>query len=1692
MRTPKNYLLPLSSTAAGRLGQRIAKLLASIALIVGPALALPAIAATTPLSDQPLRATTGIPANVLLALSVEWPTGVVQAYNDEATGGCPGRDARGDSVCYFATKTYIGYFDPFKCYTVTANVFTISGYTNGATSASPKNGDHSCSDAWSGNFLNWATMQTTDEFRWAMTGGDRFVDTATETVLEKARHDGQGGFAQFPIKRVGGAAVGALTPVAPSTVMPASVHGGAAEIFIRINGLNTMMWVSANRSVLVDNGPAALPAEPANAPNYVLPANSLPATVNFTEAGTCADYIAAGGTGTCTLVSSDAGIRTVVIPTSVVEAGQCPSPTAGTCTNTTAPSAGTRQIVRDENGSCPAAGAVACSNQSAGTRQYNITEPGQCNPPTPPGGTTYGTCTNETAPRRRVVRAENGTCAAAAPGFVACADTSAGTRSFVVEENGRCGGLPAPPPGVTFSGCTNRAGGKRRYTRAEAGQCASLVSPGGGTTYTGCTNTSSPTRQVTRDENGVCPVVGSVSCTALSAGTRRYNVTNAGQCPAPVVGGVTVNSCTNQTSPTRRVTINQGGVCPVAGTVSCTEQTPATPGTRTITNTITRDEEGQCAGYVVILPGGSCTDKTAPAAADSRRITNVAPSPTIKPFFVRVKVCDPTNPETQTTCKKYGTSYKPEGLIQENSLKMRFGAFGYLLDNNQLRDGGVLRARMKDVGPEKLVPGLPNAPNSRKEWSETDGTYVNNPDAADATATGYGAVNSGVTQYLNKFGRRGGYKSFDPYSELYAEAIKYYKGKQSTPEYSSGLDATKVDGFPVITNWIRDREDDPIQYSCQQNFIVGIADSNTHKDKNLSGGISAAENEPASQPANVDTDYNVVTETTKVGGLESPVLPNLATYRNCCNGSAYLAGLAYYAHTTDLRPDFTNANGKQTITSYFVDVREAGSWGTSGDPRNQLWLAAKFGGFQFSSDEATGNVDIKFEPTRVWADPDAGLVQGYKVPTNYFAANQPDKLVSGLRKTFSNINAKTASAAGGTLASTDTSVLGTGNAIYKVQYSPKDWSGNVQGITLNDLSTDGTFIQTVVWNADAKLEEQLGTNGANFNTGRNVITAVPGGSQLGQPFRFANLNASQKAALGASATEQQEIVDYLRGDRTKETLLADGTLNPGGKYRSRKVTITDTAITHPIFGDIVDSEVAYVGAPSFGYLDPFHPGYAAFKTANAGRRPLLYVGANDGMLHAIDARTDGNALGGTEVFAYIPSFVYQGPNGNPSADGIRTLANSPLNHRYFVNATPVAADVDFDRTGSTPNGTGTPDWRSILVGGLGKGGKGFYALDVTDPSALTSEAGAAAKVLWEFTDEDMGFSYGLPVVAKVRRWGWVVLLTSGYNNITGPDAAKRGKGFLYVLNPKTGALLSKVQLGGLSAADGSAATPSGFAQISEYFPTIGEALTDEVYGGDLLGNVWRIDFKSETADPSAIKFASLTDSATTPAPQPITTKPLIDFSQSDKKRYVFVGTGRYLDATDTLSPQVQSFYALRDGSQAARFEPSPASTVGSDLPVGATFPITRAQLAANNTLADGLTAAEIQDKPMGWVYDLKGVTTVGAARERMTVNPGGNGLGEVFWVGTLPETDACNPNGVSFLYQARYGTGRSTQFTTDASGNISRTESLRISEALKVTSVNIAGKDAVLASGTGAAISAYNLRELGGAGRPLNWREILD
>ncbi|WP_167595198.1 pilus assembly protein [Collimonas pratensis] len=958
---------------------------------------------------------------------------------------------------------------------------------------------------------------------------------------------------------------------------------------------------------------------------------------------------------------------------------------------------------------------------------------------------------------------------------------------------------------------------------------------------------------------------------------------------------------------------------------------------------------------------------------------------------VLVKVCDSTV-SLEANCTKYGSNiYKPTGLIQNNADKLRFAAFSYLYDSNLQRDGGVLRARMKSVGPTTPVPGSTSLNNLQKEWDPATGIFVTNPDSADATATGSATAstitNSGVINYLNKFGLTSlGYKTYDPVSEMYYAALRYLRHVGNVPEYTSGLTASMADGFPVITTW-----DDPVQYACQKNFIIGIGDENTHADSNLPGSTIAGAGIEPTMPSSVANDvpaskqdkwpFSVQDATNQVGILEG--ISNLGTTHPtwCCNQNSYfIAGLAYAAHTSDLRPnDFLTQKAKFTTTAatYWLDVME----GNIERKKNQYWLAAKYGGFAVPAGYSTySNTTALAQAT--WNKAGDTDRNGDLRPDNYYDAGKAALMVSSLTDAFKNINSASQYSSALTIASPIS--VTSGNASYSTQYFASNWSGDVIGSTLTFDATTGQATAATNWNARLLLETQAASTGTGstavngWDTKRFIATSDSG---KGVAFRAANIaNATNSAALTVSGVTSTDVVNFLRGDRSKE----------GASFRQRAY----------LLGDIVSSRAYPVGVPSATYADTSNPGYSAFVTAQKSRKTVVYVGANDGMLHAFDGALTGT--GGSELFAYVPSFLFNGPTATPAVNGLASLTSTNYIHHFFVDATPVVTDVNFGKAGSANTGA---DWRSLLVGGLGKGGKGYYALDVSNPGNLSNETNLAKAVLWEFTDSTMGYSYGPAVVVKTAKYGWVVILTSGYNNAD-------GKGYFYIVNPTNGKLLEPP----ISTGAGSTSAPSGLAQAAAYVGDYTDYTADAVYAGDLLGNVWRLDLTKTTGTSydAPTKIASLTDPSAAAAVQPVTTRPLIEVDKNSLKRYVLIGTGQLLADTDIKSSQVQTFYAINDGTGTA-FDTSatlPAS-VGS-------YPITRANLNNNSDVTTGIGATP--SKPSGWYIDLA-VSANNIAR-RVSSQAAANG-GVVSFAANLPDGDACTPSGSNDVYAVSYSTGTS-------------------------------------------------------------------
>ncbi len=996
-------------------------------------------------------------------------------------------------------------------------------------------------------------------------------------------------------------------------------------------------------------------------------------------------------------------------------------------------------------------------------------------------------------------------------------------------------------------------------------------------------------------------------------------------------------------------------------------------------------------------------------------------------FNVQVKVCDPAQ-GLESNCKAYtdgsgNTYYKPEGLIQQKADHMRFAVTSYTLDNKKNRHGGVLRSNMKYVGPAMPDGSGGTTANANKEFG-TDGLLVNNPDGAS------GGLNSGIINYINQFSEAG-YKQGDPVSELFYENIRYFKNLGPTPEYSSGLSSGEYGGFQIVNSW-----QDPIQHRCQKNFIIGINDAYPWLDKKLPGTCftsdtitgrggasmslavdsSGEAEDDFGEPSNPDPDIDVCSLTNTVGNLEgmnttwregdpwssgtangttNAILGQIGNFDLDCHtdesitalgevlaacdvvysddwerkNSYYIAGLAYYANTQDIRSDYP---GKQTITSFVIDTQEYNPNPLDG-PQNMLWLAGKYGGF------VDKNNNQKPDLQEEWDANNDGI------PDNYVFASQPEKLVDALQRSFAEIESRTSTAAAVAASSTR---LNSGSKVFQARFDTEDWSGGLLQFSID--TTTGALSTTPAWDAADLIPTP---------SGRNLLTYDPTKTSAakGTTFTWKELNGNQQTAL-----VDKDHLNYLRGDASKER-------RNGGSFRDRSKRL----------GDIIHSAPWYVGTQNQGYHRlPGSEGsdYLSFRqsSAYAGRSKMLYVGANDGMLHGFDATT------GIEKFAYLPNATI--------LDDLKNLADPNYSHRYYVDGSPKAGDAYIGG-----------NWKTLLAGTTGRGGKAVFVLDVTDPDNMT-----AANVLWEIstvsafdnvdltgdTDgdpatieqpgfaPDLGFTLPQPSIVRMADGHWAVIVANGY-------LSSRGKAVLFILDAATGDILRIFDTG-----VGSSADPNGLSTPIA-IDNDGDAVVDAIYAGDLKGNLWKFDV--DDTDKTQWKVDKLfTATAPDGTAQPITAKPEVGL-HPDGGVLVFFGTGKYFEDNDDVvgtTPQTQTFYAVWDEGKTTVTTMSRANlqakTILSEvtnptLPDGSTSPFA-VRMTGDNCSTTCFDKSVDYSGKKGWFLDL--VSPVNGAEGERVIHKPQLRDGRIIFVTLIPSQDPCDFGGSGWLMEMNGVTGQ--------------------------------------------------------------------
>ncbi|WP_255988201.1 pilus assembly protein [Chitinolyticbacter albus] len=568
------------------------------------------------------------------------------------------------------------------------------------------------------------------------------------------------------------------------------------------------------------------------------------------------------------------------------------------------------------------------------------------------------------------------------------------------------------------------------------------------------------------------------------------------------------------------------------------------------------------------------------------------------------------------------------------------------------------------------------------------------------------------------------------------------------------------------------------------------------------------------------------------------------------------------------------------------------------DLKSPLWYVAKYGGFIDNDADNSANSN-KLDDSAEW-DGD-----GDGVPDNYFLVVNPLKLEEQLGKAFAKIDA-TSKATAQVGASGGSDTVGEDLMMYRAAYTADKWSSEIAAFKYDPAGRD---LGTLVWNTKDKLLPPDNRIIISHNNATGVGVAFRTNSLSSITTQWQNLNTGPSGTLDSLASDR---VDYLRGSKAKE-----GTATNDFRIRQQSGNNSN------YFGDILSSAPYYVNVPYIDYRSD--PDYKVHVQNVLGRGPTLYVGANDGMLHAINASKTDTTKQGQERFAYVPGIVYP---------KLSKLTGRTYNHEYYVDGKITVNDVQ----------TTSTDYKTVLTSTLGFGGKGLFALDITRPENITEAT--TNNVLWEFSDlddSDMGYQIGSAAMLQANNGKWYAILGNGYNSTN-------GHAVLFLLEmagpsrtPKnwTGRYL-KFDTGIGSLADKNGMSAVNFVDLESAWRCDGngDQKADLIYAGDLYGNLWKFDMRSK--DPTQWKFA-LKDASNNPKPlfsamgpnnkrQPIVnfpgvgihpeagcvaSTPISDDAVPPDDIYVFFGTGKFMDDCDknnscASEDSVNTIYGLRD------------------------------------------------------------------------------------------------------------------------------------------------------------------------------------
>lgn len=709
-----------------------------------------------------------------------------------------------------------------------------------------------------------------------------------------------------------------------------------------------------------------------------------------------------------------------------------------------------------------------------------------------------------------------------------------------------------------------------------------------------------------------------------------------------------------------------------------------------------------------------------------------------------------------------------------------------------------------------------------------------------------------------------------------------------------------------------------IQYACQSNAAILFTDGFSNVSGPNVGNVDGSKGAPyednqSSTIADIAMRY-----------YDSPNVP-LRT------GTNFPAGRVPVPSACSLtnRDPALNCNRDLHMTTYAVTL---GTKGILYDPDNLLDpYSATFPSSPWPtnfSDRSPTAVDDLWHAT----------INGRGALLN---ANTPAAVSTELRKILDTILARVGSASSVAANSTR---LDTDTRIFQAKFDSTDWSGEVIAYSVNAQGG----IQDEVWSTDATITTEAGRKIFSWND----VTEAP----INFNTTLSNFSTAQRAALGTDDTERQNRISWIRGNRNQE-------IARGGLYRNRS----------KLLGDVVNSDPTYVDNADFRYnLLPGAEGesYADYLTASASRSPMLLFGANDGMLHGL------NALNGEELFSYIPGSIYP---------KLTQLTNPNYVHQFLVDATPRAGDAYLSE-----------EWKTIVLGGTGAGGRSVFAIDVTDPDNITS-----AKVLWEISDQvttsspnrthQLGENITQPSIVRLASGDWVAIFGNGYNS---GDNVK-----LVVVELETGDVLRVIDTG--VSGDTNGLGPVSPVDID------GDRITDFVYAGDLRGNLWKFDFTGNVGQWGvAYSGQPLITVSQGGQPQPITSRPVVG-PHPDGGYMVYFGTGSYFAEGDNVvgsNPQLQRFYGVRDNN--AR-----VTNLNTLQPQSIVYQGDVPNFGPVRAYSD--TAVNYASRN-GWYLDLKYPVSGSNVGERVVSTPILR-FGRIIFSSIIPSADPCAFGGTSWI-----------------------------------------------------------------------------